>query len=37
VTGETVKAAHAVKFVPAERDGRKVSQWATFVYNFNLH
>ena len=38
--GLTEMAAHAargIKFIPAERDGRRVSQWVTFQYNFNIY
>ena len=33
---ESVKAAGKIKFEPAERDGRKVSQYVAIEYNFNL-
>jgi TonB family protein len=37
VTEEAIKAARQIRFVPAERDGRKVSQSAIIEYNFNLY
>lgn len=37
VTEEAIKAARQIKFVPAERDGHKVSQSAIIEYNFNLY
>jgi len=37
VTEEAIKAARQIKFVPAERDGRPVSQSAIVEYNFNLY
>ena len=37
VTEAAIKAARGIRFVPAERDGRKVSQWVTIHYNFNLY
>lgn len=37
VTEEAIKAARAIKFEPAERDGRKVSQSVIIEYNFNVY
>ena len=37
VTEEAVKAARGIKFVPAERDGRRVSQSVIVEYNFNFY
>ena len=37
LTEEAIKAARKIKFVPAEKDGRKVSQWATIQYNFSIY
>jgi TonB family protein len=37
VTEEAIKAARLIKFVPAERDGRRVSQSVIIEYNFNLY
>jgi TonB family protein len=37
VTEEAIKAARAIKFVPAEKDGRKVSQSVIMEYNFNVY
>jgi TonB family protein len=33
---EAVKAASKIKFEPAEKDGRKVSQYVSIEYNFNV-
>lgn len=38
--GLTEKAIHAalhILFFPAEKDGRRVSQWVTLEYNFNIY
>jgi TonB family protein len=37
VTEAALKAARKIKFTPAEKDGRPVSQYVTVVYNFNLY
>ena len=37
LTARAVEATRQVKFVPAEKDGRRVSQYATFQYNFNIY
>lgn len=37
LTEEAIKAARAIKFEPAERDGQKVSQWVILEYNFNIY
>jgi TonB family protein len=37
VTEAAIKAARKIKFTPAEKDGRPVSQYVTVVYNFNLY
>jgi TonB family protein len=37
MTEEAIKAARAIKFEPAERDGRKVSQSVIIEYNFSLY
>lgn len=37
LTEKAIEAAHKIKFVPAEKDGRKVSQWVTIDYNFNIY
>jgi TonB family protein len=37
VTEAAIKAARKIKFTPAEKDGRPVSQSVTVVYNFNLY
>ena len=37
LTEAAMKAARAIQFIPAEKDGRRVSQYVTVAYNFNLH
>jgi TonB family protein len=37
LTDEAVRAARAIKFVPAQKDGRAVSQYVTLEYNFNIY
>ena len=37
LTEEAIRAARQIKFLPAERDGRKVSQSAIIEYNFTLY
>ena len=37
LTEEAIKAARRIKFLPAERDGRKVSQSVIVEYNFDLY
>lgn len=37
LTGQAIEAAQKIAFVPAEKDGRKVSQYATIMYNFNIY
>lgn|GEM_PF-3221046 len=37
VTEAAMAAARKIQFIPAERDGRPVSQYVTVVYNFNLY
>ncbi|MDT7604971.1 MAG: hypothetical protein QOF61_2968 [Acidobacteriota bacterium] len=37
VTEEAVKAAQRIEFEPAQKDGRKVSQYALVEYNFNVY
>jgi TonB family protein len=36
LTERAVAAARAVMFFPAVKDGRPVSQWVTFEYNYNV-
>jgi len=36
-TEEAIKAARGIKFEPAQKDGRPVSQYVTLIYHFNLH
>jgi TonB family protein len=37
LTEKAIEAAHRVRFTPAEKDGRKVSQYVTIDYNFNIY
>jgi TonB family protein len=37
LTEKAIAAARQIKFSPAEKDGRKVSQYATIQYNFNIY
>ncbi|HEV7902743.1 MAG TPA: energy transducer TonB, partial [Pyrinomonadaceae bacterium] len=37
LTREAVEAARRISFIPAEKDGRRVSQYVTIEYNFNLY
>jgi TonB family protein len=37
LTEEAIKAARAIKFEPAERDGRKVSQSVVIEYHFDVY
>ena len=37
LTEKAIEAAHKIKFTPAEKDGHKVSQYSTIVYNFNIY
>lgn len=37
LTDKAIEAARRIQFTPAERDGRKVSQYATINYNFNIY
>jgi TonB family protein len=37
LTEKAIEAAHRIKFSPAEKDGRKVSQYVTIDYNFNIY
>lgn len=32
-----LEALHAITFLPAEKDGRRVSQYAIIMYNFNIY
>ncbi len=36
LTEQAIEAAERIEFMPAERDGRPVAQYAQIVYNFNL-
>ena len=37
LTETAVAAAHALRFLPAEKDGRRVSQYVTIDYNYNIY
>lgn len=37
VTDEAIKAARQIKFEPARKDGRPVSQYVTVIYHFNIY
>ncbi|MCA1615839.1 MAG: energy transducer TonB [Acidobacteria bacterium] len=37
LTEKAIAAARRIQFTPAEKDGRKVSQYATIQYNFNIY
>lgn len=37
LTEQAVKAARGIKFIPATKDGRKVSTWIQLEYYFNLY
>jgi TonB family protein len=37
LTEEAVRAARRIKFIPATKDGRPVSQYATIDYGFNVY
>jgi len=36
MTEAAIEAARNIRFFPAEKDGKPVSQWMTLEYNFNL-
>ncbi len=37
LTEKAIAAARQIQFIPAEKDGRKVSQYVTVAYNFNIY
>ncbi|HLL71987.1 MAG TPA: energy transducer TonB [Pyrinomonadaceae bacterium] len=37
LTEKAIEAARKISFTPAEKDGRKVSQYVTIEYNFNIY
>jgi TonB family protein len=37
LTDKAIQAAKTVRFTPAMKDGRAVSQYAQLEYNFNLY
>ncbi|HEV3470169.1 MAG TPA: energy transducer TonB [Pyrinomonadaceae bacterium] len=37
LTEKAIAAARNIKFQPAQKDGRAVSQWVTLEYNFNIY
>ncbi len=37
LTEKAIEAARRISFTPAEKDGRKVSQYVQIEYNFNIY
>jgi TonB family protein len=37
LTESAIRAARGIKFIPATKDGRPVSEYATIQYNFNIY
>jgi len=37
LTEKAISAARGIRFRPAQKDGRTVSQWVTLEYNFNIY
>ena len=37
LTEKAIEAAKRIQFIPAEKDGHKVSQYVTVAYNFNIY
>ncbi|MGB8507695.1 MAG: energy transducer TonB, partial [Pyrinomonadaceae bacterium] len=37
LTERAINAARSIKFQPAQKDGRAVSQYITLEYNFNIY
>lgn len=37
LTEKAIEAARRIRFIPAEKDGHKVSQYAKIMYNFNIY
>ncbi len=37
LTEKAIAAARSIQFIPAEKDGHKVSQYVTVSYNFNIY
>ena len=37
LTESAIAAAKQIQFIPAEKDGRRVSQFVTVAYNFNIY
>ncbi len=37
LTERAIQAAKRIQFIPAQRDGRNVSQWVSVEYNFNIY
>ena len=37
LTERAIQAAKRIKFTPAQKDGRNVSQWVRIEYNFNIY
>jgi outer membrane biosynthesis protein TonB len=37
LTEKAIEAAKRIQFIPAEKDGHKVSQYVVISYNFNIY
>ncbi len=37
VTKKAIEAARNIRFIPAEKDGKRVAQYATLVYSVELY
>ena len=37
LTVHAIKAARAITFIPATKDGKPVSMWMQLEYNFNIY
>ena len=37
LTEKAIAAARQIRFTPAQKDGRTVSQWVTVEYSFNIY
>ena len=37
LTERAIEAAKKIRFTPAQREGRNVSQWISVEYNFNIY
>jgi hypothetical protein len=36
LTEKAIEAARRIRFTPAQKDGRNVSQWIVLQYDFNI-